>query len=127
MRLLVVALVLALSVGCTTTSPNMFSGKAVIQLDQGEFFITYVKIAMSYSVFKYQITQACVGNILPAETCDSLKTTDIQIQRIAEEINTSLQNPQYPFDMNKVQRFIDMVVVTMVKVGVKGISGGLIP
>ena len=112
--------------GCATTSPTLFSGKAVIQLDQAQFFVTYVKVAMSYAVFKYQITQACLGNVLAREMCESMKTTDDQIQRIAEEINTALQNPHYPLDMNKVQRFIDLVLVTMAKVGVKGVTAGVL-
>jgi hypothetical protein len=56
-----------------------------------------------------------------------MSATDTMIQKIAEEINTSLQNPQYPIDMQKVQIFMDMVLSTLVKVGVKGITGGLVP
>jgi hypothetical protein len=125
MKVLALCLSVVLLAGCATNSPNMFSGRAVIQLDQAQFFVTYVKVAMAYAVFKYQITQACLAKALTPDTCESMKTTDQQIQRIDEEILTSLQNPQYPLDMAKVQKFVDLVLGTMVKVGVKGITAGV--
>jgi hypothetical protein len=123
MARMVLILVLAFSlIGCTTANPNMFSGKAVIQLDQGTFFVTYVKMAMTYAVFRYQVIEACTAKIIPQATCDSLAESDKGIQKIAAEINDSIQNPAYPVDMQKVQIFIDLVLGTLVKVGVKGIA-----
>jgi hypothetical protein len=126
-RVLVVVMVAALLGGCATGSPNMFSGKPVIQLDQGAFFVSYIKVSMAYAVFKYQMTEWCAAKAVPVATCANMAATDTMIQKIAEEINTSLQNPQYPIDMQKVQIFMDMVLSTLVKVGVKGITGGLVP
>jgi hypothetical protein len=124
---IVLVMIGALLGGCATSSPHMFSGKPVIQLDQGAFFVSYIKVSMAYAVFKYQMTEWCAAKAVPAETCANMSATDTMIQKIAEEINTSLQNPQYPIDMQKVQIFMDMVLSTLVKVGVKGITGGLVP
>jgi hypothetical protein len=122
MKLTGLVLVVALLAGCATSGQNLFSGRAVIELDQAQFFVTYVSVAMNYSVFKYQITQLCVAKTLDQATCDNATEADKKIQRIHEEIMTALQNPKYPLDMAKLQSFIDMVLVTMMKVGVKGIA-----
>lgn len=113
--------------GCTTSQPTLFSGKPVIQIDQGQAFLTYIKISRQYAVFKYQVTQWCGAKTIPAETCESLADTDKLAQAAANEIEQSLANPTYPLDMNKVQTFIDLAFATMVRAGVKGISGGIIP
>lgn len=114
-------------VGCTTTSQNPFSAKPVVQFDQAGFFVLYLDVSKAYVLGRYQIAQACAAKALTPETCAQLADVDAKIQRIAEEINTSIQNPAYPLDLQKIQQFAELVLGVLVKVGVKGVSGGLIP
>lgn len=122
----IVALALSL-VGCATTSPTMFSGKPVIQFDQGQAFVLYVKLSMQYAVLKYQITAWCAAKAIPEATCQNFALIDQQVVKANDDIQTSITNPAYPVDMAKVQIFADLILSTLVKVGVKGVTAGVMP
>jgi len=113
--------------GCSPKSPNLFSGKPVVEFDQAQFFVTYIKVAKVYVILKLQVVQACAAKALTPAACEQFDQADQAIQKIDGEILTALQNPAYPLDMAKVQTFVDLVLVTLVRVGVKGITGGIAP
>jgi len=113
--------------GCATKTPGLFSGKAVVEFDQGQLFLTYIKINRVYPVLKYQIIEACGAKALSEKACEAFAESDKLIIKAAEEVEQGLVNPSYPVDMNKVQTFIDLTLATLVKVGVKGVTAGVIP
>ena len=122
-----IALIIALTLaGCTTTSPNPFSGPPMIQFPYGDFVITWSDATAAYAVAKYIVTQECATKARSADQCEILAAADARIVAAADNVKTSIRNPAYPVDWSKVQVFLDEVMNYLVKVGVKGVTGGVL-
>jgi hypothetical protein len=102
----------------------MFSGKAVIQFDQANFFVVYLEASKAYVVAKSKIVEMRAAKKINDADWLLLQTADTKIQRIDEEIIQSLTNPLYPVDMAKVSAFVKEVMTVLVAVGVKGVTMG---
>lgn len=123
LSLLIILVVLA-ATSCATSTQTPFSGKAVVQFDQANFFILYLEASKTYVVAKAKLIEMRDAKQIDDATWEKLKAADAKIQRIDEEILTSLTNPAYPIDMAKVSAFIKEVMGVLVAVGVKGITAG---
>ncbi len=126
-RLSVLLLTLPLLLGitsCTTTGQNPFSGKALVQFDQGQFFVLYLEASKAYVVAKSKLVEMRDNKQIDDATWTKLVAADTKIQRIDDEILYSLQNPAYPVDMAKVSAFVKEVMGVLVQAGVKGITSG---
>lgn len=125
--LLLAACCLLFATACATDRPTLFSGKPVVEFDQGQMFLTYIKLNRLYAVYKYQMTEACAAKAIPEATCAAMRNADSLVTASAAEIEQALATPKYPLDMAKVQAFIDLTLTTLMRVGVKGLTGGIAP